>query len=191
VHANPTDPLFLAFIRQVLHNEGVGLQEMPMDAALKHWVNLWDYLDGNFWGIWRWAADHLAPDAVGWQPVPQVASIGWNLQHLGEMLDLYLSRSFLVNSQVQQSPLLTMQSGSMDDGRYRDLEAIAAYHRQVRPLYRAFLVQLTLAELDRPLGGRQPRTWGWAIGHIAEHESYHVGKCTLLRTLLRHRTRNE
>src|ERR1700751_6242114 len=85
-----------------------------MDPVLKPWVGLWDYLDGNFWHVWQWAADSLSPDDVGWQPVPQVASVGWNLQHLGEILDLYLSRSFQVNSQVQQSPLLTMQSGSMD-----------------------------------------------------------------------------
>jgi hypothetical protein len=28
------------------------------------------------------------------------------------------------------------------------------------------------------------RTWAWAVGHIAEHESYHLGKCMLLRNLL-------
>ncbi len=36
-----------------------------MDPAIKHWVGLWDYLDGNFWGVWQWAATHLGPDAVG------------------------------------------------------------------------------------------------------------------------------
>src|SRR5262245_39914510 len=56
-----------------------------MDPALKHWVGLWDYLDGNFWGVCQWAAANLSPEQVGWQPVPQVASVGWNLQHLGEM----------------------------------------------------------------------------------------------------------
>jgi hypothetical protein len=55
-----------------------------MDPAIKHWVGLWDYLDGNFWGFWQWAESHLRPDEVGWQPIPQVASIGWNLHHLGE-----------------------------------------------------------------------------------------------------------
>jgi len=160
-----------------------------MDASLKHWVGLWDYLVGNFWGIWQWATEHLSPDSVGWQPVPHVASIGWNLHHLGEMLDLYLSRVFRVGPQIQESPLLTMKSGSLDDGRYRELEAIAAYHRLVRPAYRSFLCQLTLADLDRSLNAGHERTWGWAIGHIAEHESYHTGKCTLLRSLLRQPTR--
>jgi hypothetical protein len=32
--------------------------------------------------------------------------------------------------------------------------------------------------------GQRDRTYAWAIGHIAEHESYHLGKCTLLRNLL-------
>ncbi len=155
-----------------------------MDPALKYWVGLWDYLDGNFWAIWQWAADHLDPDAVAWQPMPQVASIGWNLQHLGEMLDLYLSRSFQTGPQTQPSPLRTMQSGTLDDGGYRDLDAIARYHRQVRPAYRAFLARLSCTDLERRLGEHQ--TWGWAIGHIAEHESYHTGKCMLLRSLLQH-----
>jgi hypothetical protein len=153
-----------------------------MDPTIKHWVGLWDYLDGNFWGFWKWAATQLHPDQVGWQPVPQVASIGWNLQHLGEMLDHYLALVFAQSSPVQRTPLETMRPGSQDGGRHRDLQAIAAYHRQLRPAYRAFLSRLTAADLDRALG--RGRTWNWAIGHIAEHESYHLGKCMLLRNLL-------
>jgi hypothetical protein len=156
-----------------------------MDPMIKHCVGLWDSLDSNFWGFWQWVAAHLSPDEVGWQPVPQVASIGWNLQHLGEMLDHCLTDVFGQAGPVQRTPLRTMRSGSQDDGRHRDLQAIAAYHRQVRPAYRAFLSQLTSADLDRPLAGsRRARTWAWAVGHIAEHESYHLGKCMLLRNLL-------
>ena len=47
-----------------------------MDPTIKPWLGLWDYLDGNFWGFWQWATTHLSPEEVGWQPVPQVASIG-------------------------------------------------------------------------------------------------------------------
>jgi uncharacterized damage-inducible protein DinB len=155
-----------------------------MDPAIKHWLGLWDYLDGNFWGFWQWAAAELQPEEVGWQPVPQVASIGWNLQHLGEMLDHYLTHVLAQAKPMQQTPLETMRSGSLDDGRHSDLQAIAEYHRQVRPAYRTFLSQLTATDLDRPLGSGRTRTWGWAIGHIAEHESYHLGKCMLLRNLL-------
>ena len=157
-----------------------------MDTAIQHWVGLWDLLDGNFWGVWQWATGSLTPEQVGWQPVPRVASIGWNLQHLGEMLDYYLAHVFGQGSPVQPGPLETMQSGDQDDGRYRDLAAIAAYHRQVRPRYRAFLGGLTGADLDRAIErrGRRTITYGWAVGHIAEHESYHIGKCTLLRNLL-------
>jgi uncharacterized damage-inducible protein DinB len=124
---------------------------------------------------------------VAWQPVPEVASVGWNLQHLAEMLDYYLVHVFAHARPVQRS-LRTMQSGSRDDGRFRDLEAIAAYHRQVRPAYRAFLAGLTAADLDRVIErpGRRPLGYAWAVGHIAEHESYHIGKCTLLRSLLAH-----
>jgi uncharacterized damage-inducible protein DinB len=156
-----------------------------MDPLLKHWIGLWDYLDGNFWGFWQWAAAHLSPDEVGWQPAPAVASIGWNLQHLAEMLDHYLAHVFGQPGPVQRAPLKTMHRGSRDDGCHRDLQAIAAYHRQVRPTYRAFLSRLTAADLDRPLASRgQTLTWAWAVGHIAEHESYHLGKCMLLRNLL-------
>jgi hypothetical protein len=154
-----------------------------MDAHIKHWVDLWDYLDGNFWGFWRWADGSLSAEAVGWQPVPEVASIGWNLQHLGEMLDYYLAHVFGQGPPVQKEPLLTMRSGNQDDGRYNDLQAIAAYHRRVRPAYRAFLAGV---DLDRAIerAGKRTITCAWAVGHIAEHESYHLGKCTLLRTLL-------
>ncbi len=70
-------------------------------------------------------------------------------------------------------------------GRHRDLQAIAAYHRQVRPSYRAFLSELTAADLDQPLtGSGRAHTWAWAQGHTAEHESYHLDKCMLLRNLL-------
>jgi uncharacterized damage-inducible protein DinB len=157
-----------------------------MDTAIKHWVGLWDYLDGNFWGVWQWATTHLDPEEVSWQPVPRVASVGWNLQHLGEMLDHYLAHVFGQGTPVQQGPLRTMRSGSQDDGKFRDLQAIASYHRQVRPTYRAFLSRLTAADLDRVIErqGRRPITYAWAVGHIAEHESYHLGKCTLLRSLL-------
>jgi hypothetical protein len=160
-----------------------------MDPAIKHWLALWDYLDGNFWRLWQWAAASLSPGDVGWQPNPRVASIGWNLQHLGEMLDYYLAHVFNQAPPIQKEPLRTMVSGSQDDGRYRDLEAIAAYHRQVRPAYRAFLAGLTGADLDRVIErqGRRTITYAWAVGHIAEHESYHVGKCMLLRNLVPNR----
>jgi hypothetical protein len=154
-----------------------------MDATIKHWVSLWDYLDGNFWAFWQWATHHLSPTAVGWQPVSEVASIGWNLQHLGEMLDHYLTHVFAQGPPVQTTPLATMRTASQDDGSHRDLAVIAAYHRQVRPAYRTFLSGLIAADLDRPLGPCRSRTWAWAIGHIAEHESYHLGKCMLLRNL--------
>jgi hypothetical protein len=77
-----------------------------------------------------------------------------------------------------------MRPRSLDDGRHRDLQAIAAYHRQLRPAYRTFLSRLTAADLDRALAGGRARTWGWAVGHLAEHESCHLGKCMLLRNLL-------
>jgi hypothetical protein len=159
---------------------------MNMDSVMKPWVELWDYLDKNFWGMWQWSAQHLTAEEVGWQPIPQVASLGWNLQHLAEMLDYYLPHIFHQGEQVQHTPLLTMRSGNQDDGRYQDLQAIAAYHRQVRPAYRAFLAGLKAADLERVLEreGKRAITYAWAIGHIAEHESYHIGKCTLLRSLL-------
>jgi uncharacterized damage-inducible protein DinB len=162
-----------------------------MDPALKHWVDLWDYLDGNFWGVWNWARASLTPEEVAWQPIPEVASVGWNLQHLGEMLDHYLTHVFRLGGPVQQGPLWTMQPGSQDRGEHGDLEAIARYHRQVRPAYRAHLASLTLPDLDQVIerAGRRSFTVAWAIGHIAEHESYHLGKCTLLRTLLRQHAR--
>ena len=52
--------------------------------------------------------------------------------------------------------------------------------------YREFLSRLTAADLDRVIErqGRRAITYAWAVGHIAEHESYHIGKCTLLRSLL-------
>ena len=157
-----------------------------MDPAVKHWVELWDYLDGNFWHVWAWAAKHLSPEEVGWQPTPMVASVGWNLQHLGEMLDYYLAHVFDRGPQVSTAPLVTMRRASRDDGRFRDLHAIAAYHHRVRPAYREFLASLTLADLDRNIerSGREPMSMAWAVGHIAEHESYHLGKVTLLRNLL-------
>jgi uncharacterized damage-inducible protein DinB len=157
-----------------------------MDSAVKHWLALWDYLDGNFWQFCRWTATNMAPGQLAWRPNPRVASIGWNLQHLGEMLDYYLAHVFNQGPPVQREPLKTMQSGDLDDGRYGDLEAIMAYHRRVRPAYRAFLSGLTVADLDRPIErpGRRSTTYAWAVGHIAEHESYHLGKCMLLRNLV-------
>ena len=158
-----------------------------MDNVIKPWIELWDYLDGNFWAFWQWAHGSLPPEAVGWQPISEVASIGWNLQHLGEMLDYYLAHVFGRGETIQTTPLITMRSGSRDDGRFRDLQLIAAYHRKVRPAYRQFLAELTGTDLDQVIErqGKRAITYGWAIGHIAEHESYHLGKCTLLRSLLR------
>jgi len=156
-----------------------------MDMVLKPWLDLWDYLDGNFWHVWQWANDNLRPEEVAWQPIPAVASIGWNLQHLGEMLDHYLAHVFNQPGPARDS-LPTMRSGSRDDGRFRDLSAIAAYHQQVRPAYGRFLLSLRGPDLDRVIErqGRRSFTYAWAIGHIVEHESYHLGKCTLLRSLL-------
>jgi hypothetical protein len=102
------------------------------------------------------------------------------------MLDHYLTVVFRTQAApVAAEPLVTMVRDARDDGRFRDLPAIIAYHRQVRPLYRAFLCGLRLEDLDRPLAPRPgAHTVAWAVGHIAEHESYHLGKCTLLRTLI-------
>src|SRR5215213_9607182 len=111
-------------------------REATVDPALKPWIDLWDFLDGNFWAVWEWAAADLSPDEVGWQPAPRVASVGWNLQHLAEMLDHYLAHVFDRGPPVWPGPLVTMRRASQDDGRFRDLEAVAAYHRQVRPAYR-------------------------------------------------------
>jgi uncharacterized damage-inducible protein DinB len=162
-----------------------------MDQQLKHWVALWDYLDGNFWTVCGWARGHLRPQDLAWQPIPQVASIGWNLQHLGEMLDHYLAHVFKHGEQIQKMSLFTMRSGSQDDGRFGNLEAITEYHRKVRPAYRQFLAGLTGSNLDRVIEreGRRNFDYAWAIGHIAEHESYHLGKCTLLRSLLLNRSK--
>ena len=160
-----------------------------MDPVVKPWLDLWDYLDGNFWAVWRWAAADLSPEEVGWQPIPAVASVGWNLQHLAEMLDHYLPQVFAAGPPVRPGPLVTMRRASQDDGRFRDLEAIAVYHRAMRPAYRSFLAARTAADFGRPLdpAGRSSHSWSWAIGHIAEHESYHLGKVTLLRSLLAER----
>jgi DinB superfamily len=139
-----------------------------MDPVLKSWIELWDYLDGNFWQVWQWA-DHLDPEQVSWQPVPNVASIGWNLQHLAEMLDHYLT--YVCGQPGPVSPVRsTMRS----------------YHKKVRPAYRRFLLSLHGSDLDRVIErqGKPAITFSWAIGHIAEHESYHLGRCTLLRNLL-------
>ena len=155
-----------------------------MDPAVQPWLDLWDYLDGNFWSVWEWAKADLSPDEVGWQPTERVASVGWNLRHLAEMLDHYLTRVFDRGPQVSAGPLVTMRRASQDDGRFRDLAAIAAYHRRVRPAYREFLTDLTLADLGRELAAGSRHTWSWAVGHIAEHESYHLGKVTLLKSLL-------
>ncbi|MCI0680928.1 MAG: DinB family protein [Gemmataceae bacterium] len=159
-----------------------------MDPIVKPWLELWDYLDGNFWRVCRWAQSQLTADDIAWQPIPEVASVGWNLQHLAEMLDYYLARIFCCQAPVR-AELPTMVSGNLDHGRWRDLDAIAAYHNQVRPAYRQFLAGLKGSDLDRVLErvGRRSISWSWAIGHIAEHESYHLGKCTLLRSMLKQR----
>jgi hypothetical protein len=163
--------------------------EANMDRMAKPWLDLWDYLDRRFWAVWNWSAGQLRPDEVRWQPLPQVASFGWNLEHLAEMLDLYLSRYFRCQAQVRPGTLRTMQHDMPDDGRFDDLQAIGAYHRQVRRAYRQLLIGLTDSDFDRNLepAGRAPVSVGWAVGHIAEHESYHLGKFTLLRTLLMQR----
>lgn len=162
-----------------------------MDAIIKPWVDLWDYLDGNFWHVHDWASQQLSPDELAWQPITRVASVGWNLQHLAEMLDHYLAHVFQCQSPVRRQ-LPTMVSGSQDDGCWRDLPAIAAYHRQVRPAYRAFLIGLSADDFERVRQRQRRRSfsWAWAVGHIAEHESYHLGKCTLLQSLLVERRRS-
>jgi hypothetical protein len=35
-----------------------------MDPMIKHWVGLWDHLDGNFLGFWKWVSAHLSPEMV-------------------------------------------------------------------------------------------------------------------------------
>ena len=155
-----------------------------MHAIVKPWLDLWDYLDGNFWSVCNWAEAALGPEQLAWQPNPRVASIGWNLQHLAEMLDHYLTHVFAQGGPRQGAPLATMVPGSLDRGVYRDIAAITAYHRQVRPAYRHFLLGLSASDFERSLGGGSRWTWSWAIGHIAEHESYHLGKCMLLRNLI-------
>src|SRR5262245_44295119 len=137
-----------------------------MPNEIERWLDYWDYLDGNFWGLWNLFKRELTPAEIAWQPVPSVASIGWNLMHLGEMLDYYLDRIFHQGPPVQKTPLVTMISGSQDDGRLTDLEEIAAYHRQLRPVYRRYLSQLNPDDLAQPIerSGRRTITIAWAVG---------------------------
>ncbi len=160
-----------------------------MPHPLGHYLDFWDYLDGRFWSVCDWFGQELTSRQLAWQPVPEIASIGWNLRHLGEMLDDYLTREFQVQATpVAKEPLVTMVDGSRDDGRFDDLPAITAYHRQLRPTYRDFLNSLSPDDLARPLSARPgAHSLAWAIEHIAEHESYHLGKCMLLRNLMRSR----
>jgi uncharacterized damage-inducible protein DinB len=157
-----------------------------MDREIARWVEFWDYLDGNFRGTLSRLADELTPEEIAFQPAATVASIGWNLRHLGEMLDYYLSRVFGAGPQVSPAPLVTMAPDSRDDGRFADLAAVGAYHDRVRPAYRRYLSGLTGADLTAAIErqGRRTITVGWAVAHIHEHESYHLGKCTLLRSLI-------
>jgi uncharacterized damage-inducible protein DinB len=157
-----------------------------MDREVARWVEFWDFLDRNLWGTLEWFRTELSPAQIAFQPIPTVASIGWNLHHLAEMLDYYLSRVFQVRPQRQAAPLITMVPESRDDGRFADLNAVADYHRLVRPAYREFLAGLTGADLEKPIErqGRRTITVAWAVAHIHEHESYHLGKCTLLRSLI-------
>jgi len=156
---------------------------------MTHWLALWDYLDRNFWGICQWFGREMEPEEIAWQPIPQVASIGWNLRHLGEMLDHYLTHVFHAQEKPHSpKPLVTMMENSQDDGRFKYLPAIMEYHRHLRPTYRRFLESLCPKDMDKPLSARpNAHTIAWAVGHIAEHESYHLGKCTLLRNLILHK----
>lgn len=158
-----------------------------MSHPLRHWITFWDYLDQRFWQHCRWMERELSREALRWQPTPAVASILWNLRHLGEMLDHYLANVFHARpATVADEPLVTMQDGARDDGRFDDLAAITSYHRQLRPAYRQFLESLTLADMDRPLSSRpDAHTVAWAVAHVAEHESYHLGKCRLLLALMK------
>ena len=157
-----------------------------MRDPMAHWLDYWDYLDSRFWSVCRHFNQGYTPEELTWQPIRQVASIGWNLRHLGEMLDHYLTKVFrFTPATVSDEPLITMIPGQLDDGRFGDLSAIAAYHRQVRPMYRRYLEGLTVDQMSQPLSPRaNSHTVAWAVGHIAEHESYHLGKCTLLRSLV-------
>ena len=154
-----------------------------MDPALRHWINAWDDLDERFWAVVAWAERSLSPTELAWKPAPTVASIGFNLMHLGEMLDYYLHYAFGYTQVTLKGELPTMRRGAQDPGTYDDLDTIVRYHKRLRPAYRRYLESLELQDLDRPIfGGR--RNIGWAIAHIHEHESYHIGKCMLLRALL-------
>jgi hypothetical protein len=43
-------------------------RSVGMDQIVKPWLDLWDYLDGNFWRVCQWAETQLTPDEVAWQP---------------------------------------------------------------------------------------------------------------------------
>lgn len=153
-----------------------------MDPAIKPWVENWELLERRFWSVLQVARDRLSPSELAWRPIPEVNSVGWNLQHLAEMLDYYLNVLFELDAPIRPDHP-TMLRGAVDDGRYRDIGEITAYHRLIRPAYRTFLEGLSVADFEkRP--GRGQVTIGWAIGHIHEHESYHIGKCTLLIRLI-------
>src|SRR5262245_65987564 len=118
---------------------------------MNHWLDYWDYLDRNFWAYCRWFGRELTPQQLAWQPTQEVGSIGWNLRHLGEMLDHYLTGVFRAQPRtVSSDPLVTMFEGSRDDGRFGDLAAIEAYHRQLQPGYRRFLAALAPQDMATP-----------------------------------------
>ena len=138
---------------------------------------------------WRWEIDpSLSVDAVVWQPEPGMHSIGGILLHIAAV-EVFWFEQFVLGQppNPQEQALLLNAETNVDEWRWptpprKTLSWYFELHDRIRERSIEGIRRWPPADSEKELDGH-PRTMGWVLGHVIQHEAYHGGQAVLLSRL--------
>ena len=165
------------------------------------WQLLLVYGFGNVLRVLERALDGLTPDNLDKQPHPDSNSMGWLTWHLTRYQDdriaefmgedqLWVSEKWHAQFNRSEDPKDTGIGHSSEEVRAfksPEVATLLGYHRAVRERTKLYLLNLSLAELDReiddPRFQQRPRLGGYLVGVLSDNLQ-HAGQVAYLRGLL-------
>jgi len=167
-----------------------------------NWQRLLDYGFSSVLRVLERALDGLTSDDLDKQPSPDSNSIGWITWHLTRYQDDRIAE-FMGENQLWVSERWYTQFNRSDDPKDTGLghsseevrafkspsvDTLLSYHRAVRERTKPYLLNLSLADLDREISipgvERPPKLGGYLVGVLSDNLQ-HAGQVAYLRGLLK------
>jgi uncharacterized damage-inducible protein DinB len=135
---------------------------------------------------WREDLGEISDEAIGWQPAPEMHSIGALILHIAAV-EVWWLYEVLAGKEISDEERVRLQDDELDqynvkwpDPPKQPLSWFLAEHDRVRER-----TKQTLLEINDPnaSAARKDRvfTFRWLMSHMINHEAYHGGQVMLLK----------